>query len=94
MEPMANRPVRVLKHKKEGTFFMEAFWFWLLILLLVFAVLALPTWPYTRDRGLYRRRGMWPYGPSAAGFGAALLVLLLFWLGFIVIAWPWYAAGV
>ena len=72
---------------------MDAFWFWFLVILLLFAVLALPSWPYTRDRGVYRRTGAWPYAPTGAALAAVLLILLFFWLGMIVIAWPWYAVG-
>jgi len=73
---------------------MGVLWFWFLILLFFIAVLALPTWPYTRNRGIYRRTGMWPYAPAGAALGLAILVLLFVWLGVIVIAWPWYATGV
>lgn len=51
----------------------------LLLVLVVFLVGALPTWPYSRD---------WGYYPSGA-LGVALLVLLL--LVFFAII-PWYPA--
>jgi hypothetical protein len=71
---------------------MDVFLFWLLALLLLFAVLALPAWPYTRDVEFYRRGGWTRYTPSAAAAGAALGLLLLFWLGLLVIWLPWAAA--
>ena len=71
---------------------METAWFWLLILLLFLAIFAWPTWPYTQDRWVYRRRGGWRYAPSGAAAAAFLLVLLLFWLGLIVITLPWAVA--
>ncbi len=70
---------------------MEVFWFWLLVILLFTAVFAWPTWPYTRDRGLYRHE-RWRYAPSGAAAGAAILIVLLFWLGLLVIVLPWAAA--
>ena len=73
---------------------MEVFWFWLLIILLFFALFAWPTWPYTQDRWVYRRGGGWRYAPSGAAAATAVLILLLFWLGLLVIAWPWAAAPV
>lgn len=70
---------------------MEVFWFWFLLLLLVIVLFAWPTWPYTRDRWVYRRPGYWPYAPSGLAAVLAILLLLLFWLGLLVIWWPWYA---
>jgi hypothetical protein len=72
---------------------MDIFWFWLTFFLLLFTVFAWPTWPYTRERWLYRRGGGWRYAPSGAAFGGAMVVLLFFWLGFIIITLPWAAAG-
>lgn len=72
---------------------MEAFWFWLLTVLLLFLVLAWPTWPYTHERWVYRRGGGWRYAPSAAAGALALLILLFFWLGLIAIALPWAIAA-
>ncbi|MEX2617434.1 MAG: hypothetical protein WD767_15180 [Alphaproteobacteria bacterium] len=69
-------------------------WFWLLMLLLLAVILAWPTWPYTYERGVYRRGGYWRYGPSAAAAATAALILILFWLGLLVIAWPWAATPV
>lgn len=70
---------------------MEAFWFWLILVLLLIMVFAWPTWPYTRDRGVYRRGGAWRYGLSGAAGGGVALLLLLFWFGIIFIAVPWNA---
>lgn len=67
--------------------------FWLWIMLIVVAVAALPGWGYTRERWPYRNP-RYRYYPAAASLLVALLVLLLFWLGFIAIAWPWAAAPV
>lgn len=72
---------------------MNFFWFWLIVLLLFFMVFAWPTWPYTHERWVYRRGGSWRYAPSAAAFVGALLILLFFWLGMIIIALPWAAVG-
>lgn len=69
---------------------MEVFLFWLLLLLLIIMVFAWPTWPYTGDRWVYRRGGGWRYAPSGAAAVLAILILLLFWLGFLAIWWPWY----
>lgn len=71
---------------------MEAFWFWLLFVLIVLAVLAWPDWVYTRERWVYSRGGRWPYVPTATAVLVAILILLLFWFGIIAISWPWYAA--
>lgn len=70
---------------------MDVFWFWFLIILLFIAIFAWPTWPYTRERDLYRPENRWRYGPSGAAAGLAILILLLFWLGLIAIWWPWVA---
>lgn len=67
---------------------MAVFWFWIVVLLLFLFILAWPAWPYTRGRGIYGRGGGWPYVPSGVAFTLALLVLLLFWLGQIVISVP------
>lgn len=73
---------------------MDVFLFWFFIVLLVFSVAAWPTWPYTQDRWVYRRPGGWRYTPSAASAGLAILLLILFWLGILAIAWPWAAVPV
>ncbi|MFP3942700.1 MAG: hypothetical protein ACLFWF_02335 [Alphaproteobacteria bacterium] len=68
---------------------MDVFWFWLLIFLLLLAGLTLPVWPYTRERGVYRHM-RWRYAPTAAALGLAMILLVLFWLGLIIIALPRY----
>ena len=60
---------------------MAYFWFWILVLFVVLALLGLPAWPYSRGR--------WNYGPSGAAIIVALLVLIAFWFGFLAIWWPW-----
>ena len=70
---------------------MEAFWFWLLFILIVFAFAAAP-WGYTRNRWPNRYGGAYRYYPSAGAGLGAFLILLLFWFGLIVIAWPWGVA--
>jgi len=67
---------------------MEVFWFWILFILIIFAVAAAP-WGYTRARWPYRYGGAYRYYPSAGAGLVAFLILLLFWLGLIVIAVPW-----
>lgn len=69
---------------------MEVFWFWLFLVLLLLMILGWPTWPYTRDRGIYRRGGGWRYALSGAAAVLAFFILLLFWLGLLAIWWPWY----
>ncbi len=68
---------------------MESFWFWFLILLLIVTIFAWPTWPYTRERWPYQRGGGWTYAPSGLAFALALILVILFWLGFVAIWWPW-----
>jgi len=67
---------------------MEFLWFWILLVLVVFAVAAMPRWDYTRDRWPYRYGGRYRYYPSAGAGLAAVLILPLFWLGLVVIALP------
>lgn len=71
---------------------MEAFWFWFLIFLLIVTVFSCPTWAYTRERWMYRYGGGWRYAPSGVAVILLIFILLLFWLGFLVIWWPWYPA--
>lgn len=73
---------------------MGAVLFWIFVVLLVFSVAAWPAWPYTRDRWVYARPGGWRYAPSATFAALAFLMLLLFWLGVLAIAWPWAAVPV
>lgn len=69
---------------------MEAFWFWLIIILLLIAVLALPSWPYTRERWPYTTR--YRYAPSAIAGLIAFFLIFLFWFGLIALWIPWDAA--
>ncbi|SDY86949.1 DUF3309 family protein [Citreimonas salinaria] len=71
---------------------MDVFLFWLVVVLLLITVFAWPTWPYTYERGVYRRGGRWRYAPSGASAAAVLVILLLFWLGLVVITLPWATA--
>lgn len=68
------------------------FWFWLILLLV--AIAAWPSWSYTRERWPYRNGGHYRYYPSVAAALIAFLILFLFWLGVLAIAWPWTAAPV
>jgi len=68
---------------------MATIWFWFLVLLLLLAIFAWPVWPYTRVFRIYQRSGHWPYVPSGVAFTIALILLLLFWLGWILVAIPW-----
>lgn len=68
---------------------MDLFLFWLVVVLLLISVFSWPTWPYTDERWVYRRGGGWRYAPSGASAGAAVLILLLFWLGLLAITLPW-----
>lgn len=67
---------------------MELFWFWILILFLIIVVAGAPGWGYTRSRWPYRYGGSYRYYPSAGAGIVAVLILLLFWMGLIAIAWP------
>lgn len=69
---------------------IDVFGFWFLIFLILIAVFAWPTWPYTRDRRFYRNDNNWRYAPSAAAALLAVLIVVLFWLGLLAIWWPWY----
>ncbi len=63
--------------------------FWFFVFLILIAVLALPAWPYTRDRRFYRNDNHWRYAPSVAAALLAVLIVLLFWLGLLAVWWPW-----
>ena len=54
--------------------------FWLLLLLIVFLIAALPTYPYSRG---------WGYGPAGIILLLLLMWLLAVWLGWIAFAFPW-----
>lgn len=67
---------------------MDVLLFWILVLFLVIAVFSWPTWPYTRERPFYRQPGARRYGPSGLALLIVLLLLFLFWGA---IWWPWAA---
>ena len=73
---------------------MDGLFFWLLLILIVVALFAWSSWGYTRQRWPYRYGGGYRYYPSGAAGLAVILILLLFWLGIIAIAWPWAATPV
>jgi len=68
---------------------MEVFWFWLIVVLVLVAILAWPTWPYTRSRWPYTAG--YDYALSAAAVFLVFFLLLLFWLGALAVWWPWAA---
>lgn len=70
---------------------MEAYWFWVIMLLVLLAILAWPIWPYTRDRWPYRYGNWHGYLPAFTAIALIFLIFLLFWFGMIVIWWPWVA---
>lgn len=70
---------------------MDVIWFWILVALLLVVIFAWPSWPYMRQRGIYRRGGAWRYGASALAFLGIIILLALFWVGLLVIWWPWAA---
>lgn len=59
---------------------MGVLWFWLLLVLLLVAVAALPSWPYSRR---------WGWGPSGGALIAFLVFLGLIWFDFLAIWRPW-----
>ncbi|WP_404383027.1 DUF3309 family protein [Caenispirillum salinarum] len=59
--------------------------FWILVLLLLLWIVALPWWPYSRD---------WTYWPGGVVFAVVLTWLFLIWLGFVGFYWPWYGPAV
>ena len=73
---------------REGDGAMADVNFWLLVIFLIVAILAWPTWPYTRDRWPYRRGGLYRYAASGAAAAFAFLLLILSLLGMIAIALP------
>ncbi|MEJ2375894.1 MAG: DUF3309 family protein [Pseudolabrys sp.] len=58
---------------------MGFFWFWVMLILFALMLAAVPTWPYSRS---------WGYGASGGAFVALLLILGLFWFGFLAVWWP------
>lgn len=59
--------------------------FWLLVLLVLLLLAVAPAYPYSRS---------WGYLPAAI---LALLIIfwvLLIWLGFVALVWPWAATPV
>lgn len=73
---------------------MNGFWFWVLMALIFCAAATWPTWPFTRDRWLYRRGGAWRYVPTGVIIAVIAMLLLLVWLGVIRLTWPWAVAPV
>ncbi len=59
------------------------FWFWLLIIMILLLVALLPPWPYMRERDL----GYWPSGVALA---VILLLLFLWWIGWVAVWSPWH----
>lgn len=68
---------------------MEFVWFWIALFLIVFAVFAWPTWPYTRERWPYRYGRGWSYVPALSAIAVFLLVFFLAWIGALAVAYPW-----
>ncbi|MCV2868854.1 hypothetical protein OEW28_09460 [Defluviimonas sp. WL0002] len=67
---------------------MGMFWFWIGLLLLAFAIAALPGWRHTRNRWPYSLGGRYRFYPSAGAALGVALILLLFLLGLIAMDWP------
>lgn len=57
------------------------FGFLLLLVLLLLAVAAIPTWPHSRR---------WGYAPAGAVAALLILAILAAWFGLLAVAWPWY----
>lgn len=57
--------------------------FWILVLLILLLLAAIPRWPYSRG---------WGYTPLGVVAAATILWLVLIWLGFILLALPWGVA--
>jgi len=57
------------------------FWFWILVIMVLLLIVLLPIWPYMREREL----GYWP---SAAALAAILLILILWYAGWVAIWSP------
>lgn len=56
------------------------FGFWILLLLLVLLIAALPTYPYSRD---------WGYWPGGILLAFLILWLVLIYFGMVAFWWPW-----
>lgn len=57
--------------------------FWILLLLVVLLIAALPTYPHSRS---------WGYWPSGIIVFLLLFWFLAIWLGWFAFTWPWVAA--
>lgn len=55
------------------------FWFWLLIVLIVIWLLAIPAWPYHRRYGY----GYYPFGALSV---ILIIFLVLWWIGIFAVA--------
>ena len=62
-----------------------AMWLWtvVLVLLIVFLILALPIWPFSR---------VWGYYPSGLITAALIVLLLLTFFGYLTLWYPWAPA--
>lgn len=58
--------------------------FGLLAILVVLLFATVPVWPYSRR---------WGYYPSGAAFLGLIVLILLIWLGFLTLQFPWTAYG-
>lgn len=54
--------------------------FWILLLLVLLLILALPTWPYSRR---------WGYGPTGGAVVLIVLFFILIWFGLVALSLPW-----
>ena len=57
------------------------FWFWVLVLMVLLVIALLPTWSHMRERDL----GYWP---SGAALAVILLIVLLWYAGWVAIWSP------
>lgn len=62
--------------------------FWFVAALVLFLILAWPTWPYTRGRWPYRYGGPWSYALSGFAVLVIFLFMLFVWMGLIVTTYP------
>lgn len=53
--------------------------FWLLVLLFILLIFAVPWWPYSRT---------WGYRPVSILLAVLLIWLLLVWIGWVAVTWP------